>query len=217
MKLIIGNRRYSSWSMRPWVLMRTAGIPFEEIRIALRQPDSLKKIRRYSPGGRVPVLVDGAVTVWESLAICQYLSEKFPRKRLWPAGPSARAAAQSLSHEMHAGFQELRKNLPTNFAVRYRQFTIPKAARPDIARVVELIGGCRKKWGKGGPFLFGKYTIADAMFTPVVFRFLTYRVPVPPVVRDYMRAIEELPACREWTRAAAAERERIADYEDRGR
>lgn len=217
MKLVIGNRRYSSWSMRPWVLMRTAGIPFEEVFIAIRRPDTLKKIRRFSPAGRVPVLQDGAVTVWESLAICQYLSEKFPRKHLWPANTAARAAAQSVSHEMHAGFQELRKNLPSNFVVRYRQFTIPEAARPDIARVIELITDCRKKWGKGGPFLFGKYSIADAMYTPVVFRFLAYGVPVPRAVRDYMRTIEALPACREWTRAAAEERQRIADYENRGR
>lgn len=214
MKLVIGNKRYSSWSFRPWVLLKAAGIPFEEIRIAIRRPDSARKIARFSPAGRVPVLVDGRAAVWESLAICEHVAEKFPRKKLWPEDARARTLARSISHEMHAGFQDLRQNLPCHFLARHRDFRVPEAARADIARVLAIWEGCLARREKGGPFLFGRFTVADAMYAPVVFRFLAYGVPVRGAARAYMHAVEELPASREWVRQAALEKERIADYEN---
>lgn len=217
MQLIIGNKRYSSWSFRPWLLMKHAGIPFREIQIMIGQKDSGKKISRYSPGGRVPVLLDGKVTVWESLAICETVTEQFPSKNLWPRDKGARAVARSISHEMHAGFQALRKNLPCHFILRHKNFRIPAEAKPDIARVQEIWTSCRRQYGKGGPFLFGEFSVADAMYAPVVFRFLAYGVPVNKVSRKYMKVMETLPATREWILAALEESERIAAYEKPGK
>ena len=214
MKLIIGNKKYSSWSFRPWFLLKMAGIPFEEKLIYIRKKDSYEKIRRYSPGGRVPALADGKVTVWESLAICEYLAEKFYKKDLWPKDPQAKAIARSISNEMHAGFQALRNHLPCHFFARYKDFTVPPEAQLDIDRILEIWSGCRKKWGKGGLFLFGKLSVADAMYAPVVFRFLAYGVKVDAVSREYMDTIVSLPASREWVRAAQAETEIIPAYEN---
>lgn len=213
MKLIIGNKRYSSWSFRPWLLLREAGIPFDEKLIWIRRADSASNIKKVSPGGRVPALLDGKITVWESMAICEYLAEKFPRKGLWPRDAAAKAVARSVSHEMHAGFGDLRANLPCHFLNRYEGFKIHAAALPDIARVLEIWTTCRKRYGKGGPFLFGRFGVADAMYAPVVFRFLAYGVRVDAVSRAYMREIESLRASREWVRGAARETERIAAYE----
>lgn len=212
MRLIIGNKRYSSWSFRPWLLLKQAGIPFQETRVWLRQPQSLAKIRRYCPAGRVPVLLDSRAVVWESSAICEYLAEKFPGKRLWPDSTAAKAQARSIVHEMHAGFQALRANLPCHFVNRYRGFVVPAAARDDIARIQQIWRGCRRQ-ARGGPFLFGRFSVADAMYAPVVFRFLAYGVRVHDVCREYMRTIESLPATRQWVEAARHETPRIADYE----
>lgn len=213
MQLIIGNKRYSSWSFRPWLLLKVARIPFKETLVYIHKPESFEKIRRYSPGGRVPVLMDGKVTVWESLAICEYVAEKFPAKALWPKDKAAKAMARSVSHEMHANFQELRRNLPCHFLNRYKNFQIPAQAQDDIRRILEVWTTARKKWGKGGPFLFGKFSVADAMYAPVVFRFLAYGVPVDAVSREYMKTIESLPATQEWLTDAAKETERIPAYE----
>ncbi len=212
-RLFIGNKRYSSWSFRPWLLLRAAGIPFKETLLWIRKPDSAAKIRQVSPGGRVPALKDGAVTVWESLAICEYIAEKYPEKGLWPDGAREKALARSVSHEMHAGFQELRKYLPSNFVNRYRHFGVPADARPDIVRVLQIWREYRRRYARKGPFLFGRFTVADAMYAPVVFRFLAYGAKVDDVSRRYMKTIESLPASREWVRAAAKEKERIAAYE----
>ncbi len=217
MKLVIGNKRYSSWSFRPWFLMKAAGIPFQEIQAFLRTEAGTKMIRRYSPGGRVPVLLDAKVTVWESLSICEYLAEKFPKKQLWPKNPAERAEARSISNEMHAGFQALRTNLPCHFLARYEDFKIPREAQGDIQRIQEIWIGCRKKYARGGSFLFGKLSVADAMFAPVVFRFLAYKVPVSSIVHQYMKVIESLPATQEWISGAAKETQRIAVYENLAR
>ncbi len=213
MQLVIGNKRYSSWSFRPWMVLKQAGIPFKETQIFLRTPGATKKIEKLSPGGRVPVLIDGKRTIWESLAICEYLAEKYPFEGLWPKDAEARSVARSISSEMHAGFQNLRTHLPCHFVARYRNFKIPAEARSDIQRILEIWTGCRKKWGRGGAFLFGNWSIADAMFAPVVFRFLAYGVKVDPVSRSYMKAIESLPATQEWVRQAAREAARIPAYE----
>lgn len=213
MKLIIGNKRYSSWSLRPWLLLRQAGIPFEEKLVWIHLPGTVREIRRYSPGGKVPALIDGRVRVWESLAICEYIAEKYPKKLLWPADPVARAEARSVSHEMHAGFQGLRSNLPCHFINRYRGFRVPAEARPDIERIREIWTEARRRWGKGGPFLYGRFSVADAMYAPVVFRYLAYGVKLDPVSAEYVRTIEALPAMQEWLRAAVRETRRIAAYE----
>lgn len=214
--LVIGNRKYSSWSFRPWLLLKVAGIPFAEKLIPIRKPSTAGAIRRYSPAGRVPVLVDGSVTVWESLAICEHVAESFPSKGLWPKDPRAKALARSISHEMHAGFQGLRSHLPCHFLARYRDFKVVPEAQADIDRVLEIWRNCRKRWGKGGSFLFGRFGVADAMYAPVVFRFLAYGVPVDRVSKKYMEAVTSLPASREWVDAARREKETIAAYENVG-
>ena len=214
MQLIIGNKRYSSWSFRAWLLLKIARIPFKETLIYIRKADTAEKIRQYSPGGRVPVLIDGKVRVWESLAICEYIAEKFSAKGLWPRDKTAKAIARSVSHEMHAGFQNLRQNLPCHFLNRYKKFQIPDEVQDDIARILEIWTMARNKWGKGGPFLFGKFSVADAMYAPVVFRFLAYGVPVDPISRQYMKTIESLSQTQAWVKAAGKETERIAVYEN---
>ena len=213
MKLILGNKKYSSWSFRPWLLLKVAGLPFDEEVIEIGRPDSYDRIRRYSPGGRVPVLVDKHATVWESLAICEYIAEKHPGMGFWPEHARARATARSVSHEMHAGFQALRQNLPCHFTARYDDFEVPADARPDIARILEIWVSNREAWGSGGPFLFGKFSVADAMYAPVVFRFRAYGVEVDSVSKAYMDTIAALPATREWVKAAQAEAAVIPAYE----
>ncbi len=214
MELVIGNKKYSSWSFRPWLLMKASGIPFTEKLILIRRADSAAKIGRYSPAGRVPVLKDGRAAVWESLAICEHLAEKFPSKRLWPSDPSAKAEARSVSHEMHAGFAALRQNLPCHFLARYQGFKVPADAQADIDRVLGIWKSARRKWGRGGPFLFGRFSVADAMYAPVVFRFLADGVRTDAVSRAYMKAVESLPASREWVAAARAEKAVIPAYEN---
>ncbi len=193
--------------------MKMAGIPFKETQVWIRKPDSLDKIRKFSPGGRVPVLLDGKVKVWESVAICEYLHEKFPKKNLWPKDVKVRAQASSVSHEMHAGFMSMRTSMPCHFINRYSDFTFTEEAKADMARIQEIWNDCRKKYSKGGPFLFGKFSIADAMYAPVVFRFLAYGAQAGKISKAYMDTIESLPASREWVRSARQEKEIIPVYE----
>lgn len=216
LRLIIGNQKYSSWSFRPWLLLKTAQIPFTQTKILIRKADTAGQIRRFSPAGRVPVLLDGKIAVWESLAICEHLAERFPKKKLWPSEAGAKAVARSISHEMHAGFAGLRTHLPCHFLARYRDFKVAPEAQEDIDRIVQIWTDCRKRWGKGGPFLFGRFSVADAMYAPVVFRFLAYGVRVNQVCQKYMRAVEDLPASREWVEAARHETDTIPAYENRG-
>ncbi len=217
MHLIIANKKYSSWSFRPWLLMKMAGIRFKETVIFLGSKTTKAAIGKFSPGGRVPVLIDGNVKVWESLAICEYLAEKYPGKNLWPKDRKARAEARAVSNEMHAGFTALRQSMTCHFFARYQDFPVTPETQADIDRILEIWNECRGKYGKGGPFLFGKFTIADAMYAPVVYRFLTYDVKVDNVSRAYMETIESLPASREWVSAAKKEKAAVAAYENRGK
>ena len=211
--LVIGNKNYSSWSLRPWLVMRQAGIPFEEVRIPLYRTDTLDKLRAWSPSGLVPLLRDGELKVWDSLAICEYLNERFPEHRLWPADPAARAVARSVSAEMHAGFTGLRGAMCVNIRARYPDKGRTPECLKDIERILALWADCRARFGAGGDFLFGRFGIADAMYAPVVLRFQTYGVGLEGVARDYADAILALPALRAWVADALAETERIGMFD----
>jgi glutathione S-transferase len=211
--LVIGNKNYSSWSLRPWLAMRQAGLPFREVRIPLYTPESKAQIRSYSPSGKVPCLVDRALAVWDSLAICEYLAERHPQAKLWPADPYARAVARSISAEMHSGFQNLRSNMSMNCRKRFPGMGRTVEVAGEIERVQRSWGEAREKHGAGGPFLFGAFTIADAMYAPVVLRFRTYAVQLNPVCREYADAILALPAMQQWLADAEAETEVIAAFE----
>ena len=203
LKLIIGDRNFSSWSLRPWLAIKQAGLPFEEILIPLRQPATKAEIRKYSPSGQIPCLIDGETVVWDSLAICEYLAEKNPS--LWPSDSKARAEARSIAAEMHAGFAALRQGMPMDIQASKPFAEASVEVSADVARIVAMWETCRKKYGRKGPFLFGQFTIADAMFAPVVWRFLTYAVELPPASREWVKTMSELPAMQEWRAGALAE------------
>ncbi len=206
LKLVIGNKNYSSWSMRPWVAMKAGGIDFEEIFIPLYTgPADKQRLLDVSPAGKVPALIDGDVTVWDSLAIIEYLAECFPEARLWPDAREARAHARSISAEMHSGFVALRNECGMNLHRPVKAKPLSEAARADIARVQEIWTDCRTRYGAQGPYLFGEFSAADAMYAPVVHRFGTYAINVSPVVRDYMTAMIAFPAFAEWTAAGLGE------------
>jgi glutathione S-transferase len=204
-KLIIGNKNYSSWSLRPWLLLRQAGIPFEEELIDFNATDFKARVTKYSAAGKVPVLVDGPLVVWDSLAIAEYVAETFPDKALWPEPREARARARSVSAEMHAGFQELRSRLTMNCQVCFTNVLYDVRVRRDIARIVEIWRDCRERAGAEGPFLFGRFSVADAFFAPVTVRFAGYGVELPVVAQQYVDTIQSLPAMQEWLVAARAE------------
>ena len=213
--LVIGNKNYSSWSLRPWLAMRQAGVPFREVRIPLYTPESKAQIRNYSPSGKVPCLVDGTLAVWDSLAICEYLAERHPQLELWPSDPHARALARSISAEMHSGFQHLRSNMSMNCRKQLPGMGRTVEVAGEIERIQRSWGEARDKHGSGGPFLFGRFSIADAMYAPVVLRFRTYAVQLNPVSREYADAILALPAMQQWLADAEAETEVIAAFEPR--
>lgn len=202
--IYIGNKNYSSWSLRAWLMVKLAGIPFEEVLIPLYEPQSRGEILRYSPSGKVPSLAHGHVTVWESLAIGEYLAELFPAARLWPAAQEARAVARAVSHEMHAGFLPLRRHFPMNMRSTFDRAIIPEI-QGDIDRIAALWRDCRKRFGAGGDFLFGHCTIADAMYAPVVSRFRTFKVPLDAEAEAYAVAVTAWPAYQEWLAAARDE------------
>src|SRR5436305_5484786 len=199
LKLIIGNKNYSSWSFRPWIAMKVLGIPFEEILIPfgspLGNPEFKARLEAYTPAGLVPVLIDGDVHVWETLAIIEYLAENFPDKRLWPADKKARAEARAISSEMHAGFSALRSECPMNLRRPVRERALSEAARANVARVEAMWSDCRVRYG--GPFLFGAFCAADAMCAPMVARLNTYGVIVGIRGRHYMKAMMALRAWAE--------------------
>jgi glutathione S-transferase len=205
LRLVIGNKNYSSWSLRPWIAMTVAGIPFEEEVVPLHTPEFKQRVGALSPTGKVPVLIDGEVRIWESLAILEYLNERFPRLGLWPADAQARAHARTIAHEMHAGFQPLRRACPMNL---WRPVTAPALAadvQANIVRIDAMWSDCRARFGAGGPFLFGAFGAADAMYAPVVSRFHTYGVTVSAPARAYMDAVRSLPAWRAWHDEAVRE------------
>jgi glutathione S-transferase len=205
MHLIIGNKNYSSWSMRPWIAMKVAGIAFTEEVISLDDPDFRRRVMAVSGTGKVPALADGDIHVWESLAILDYLADKFPQARLWPSDPAARAHARAVAAEMHAGFGALRRHCPMNVwrPVRRRELTDEVVA--DVRRIEQIWTDCRTRFGKDGAFLFGGFSAADAMYAPIVSRFHTYSVEVGQVARAYMDAVRALPAWAEWRDAAVNE------------
>jgi glutathione S-transferase len=214
LKLVIGNKNYSSWSMRPWLALRANDIAFEEIFIPLYTGKADKeRILSFSHSGKVPVLIDGDVTVWDSLAIIEYAAERFPQARLWPEDRARRARARSISAEMHSGFAALREECGMNLHRPVGAIQLSVAARADIARVQQIWIECRERYGKFGPFLFGAFGGADAMFAPVVHRFRTYAVELAPEARDYLDTMMALPAFGEWTRAALAETIMIDKFE----
>jgi glutathione S-transferase len=214
LKLAIGNKNYSSWSMRPWLAMRATHIPFEEVFIPLYTDQADKdRILSFTRSGKVPALIDGDITVWDSLAIIEYLAERFPDVHLWPAGRAARAHARSVSAEMHSGFMPLRNECGMNLHRPVGAIALSADAQANVARVQEIWSTCREQYGKVGPYLFGGFSGADAMFAPVVHRFRTYAINVGPQVKAYMETMMALPAFAEWTRAGLAETLVIEKFE----
>jgi glutathione S-transferase len=209
MKLVIGNKVYSSWSLRPWLVLKAFGIPFTETVIPLRAANTRDLILPYSPSGKVPVLIDGDVTVWESLSIIEYLADRFPDHAIWPRDLKARAHARCISTEMHAGFMELRKacsmDVTKTFAPRPRSAGV----MADVARVEAIFAEAKAKFGGNRSFLYGGFTAADAMYAPVLTRFRTYAIPVSAATRAYMDAVLDHPAYKEWVVGAVAEPWRI--------
>lgn len=196
--MYLGSKNISSWSLRAWLMLLQTGADFEAVFIQLDQPDTNEKIAKVSPSEKVPVLKHGEQTVWDSLAIGEYLAEIFPTAQLWPSDSHLRAIARSISCEMHAGFQMLRKHLPFNSQGRFANYPIPEEAHKDIRRVIQIWEDCRRRHSDKGPFLFGKFTIADAMFAPVASRFITYNVNLSQVAEEYVSAIMALPEMQMW-------------------
>jgi glutathione S-transferase len=203
--LIIGNKNYSSWSFRPWLAMKVAGIAFEETVISLEAQDFKARVAAVSGAGRVPVLIDGDTHIWESLAILEYLAEKFPRAGLWPEQAAARAHARAVASEMHAGFLPLRRQLPMNAWRPVKPRALDDDAKANVVRIDAIWSECRTRFGADGPFLYGAFGAADAMYAPVIWRFHTYAVEVSAAARAYMRAVMALPAWNEWREAAQRE------------
>jgi glutathione S-transferase len=210
--LVIGNKNYSSWSLRPWLLLRHHGIAFDEVRLPLDTMEFERDIARWSPSGRVPVLHRGDLVVWDSLAICEYANEAYLDGGGWPRDIAARALARAVSAEMHSGFMALRNALPLNCRRRAKGFVVPSEAQRDIERIARIWRECRARAG-AGEFLFGDFTIADAMYAPVVLRFRTYGVELGDIERRYAAAILALPALREWLAAAEAEGQTLPKYD----
>jgi glutathione S-transferase len=215
--VVIGNKNYSSWSLRGWLMARIAGIEFEEILVPLDLPETAASIKKHSPSGKVPVVIHRGLAVWESLAIAEYLNDVKPEALLWPSSQAARAHARSISAEMHAGFAELRKNMPMNIRASYPGKGMTPAVRADIERITGLWRDCRKRFGGAFPkddgFLFGTFGAADAMFAPVVTRFRTFGVPLDSDAEAYCAAVMAWPAMKEWVDAAKNEPWLIASAE----
>jgi len=204
-KIVLGNKNYSSWSLRGWLALKRCGVDFDEEVIPLYQDDWRARLLAVSPAGKVPVLVHGGRTVWDSLAIVEYLAELFPAAGLWPEDPGARARARAVAAEMHAGFAALREAMPMNFRGDVDPPRRDERVAADIARVVELWQDCRAGFGRGGPFLFGGFSAADAFYAPVAARFATYGVDLPAAAAAYRDAVLASPAVVEWRQAAVAE------------
>ena len=204
LKLVIGDRNYSSWSLRPWLAIKQAGLPFEEVFIRLRDTGTKVEIYKYSPSGKIPCLVDGETIVWDSLAICEYLAEEAPA--LWPADRQMRAEARAISAEMHSGFGALRHSMPMEIHASKPHDARSAEVNADIVRIVSIWESCRSRFADKGSFLFGDFSVADAMFAPIVWRFLTYAVELPPASRAWVEVMCALPAMQEWRTAALAEK-----------
>jgi glutathione S-transferase len=213
LKLVIANKAYSSWSLRPWILLAHFKIPFEEVVIPMDRPETRAAMLTYAPTAKCPSLHDGRIAVWESLAIIEFVAELFPEKPIWPRGKAARAEARSLASEMHAGFQALRNACPMNFLRTPKAIALSDAVKADVERIEAAWAHARAAHGKAGPFLFGRFSAADAMFAPVVNRLHAYAIPVASATRGYMGAMSGLPAWKAWEADAKAEPWRIEKYE----
>jgi len=213
LELVIGNKTYSGWSLRPWLALKHAGARFDEHRIALYVAGSKERLLQHSPAGKVPVLKQGPITVWDSLAICEYVAEQFPAAELWPAGSADRAHARSICAEMHSGFTAIRNAMPFNCRAVGRHVPITPDVRSEIDRLQALWQECRTGYGKGGPWLFGQFTIADAMYAPVALRFITYGVTLKGAAQTYVETVQgDLPV-KEWIVSAESETEVMEDNE----
>ena len=201
--LVIGNKNYSTWSLRAWLFMKHAGVEFQEILVPLDTPETREQLERYGPSGRVPVLRQGTLCVWDSLAICEYIAELSGRG--WPQAREARAVARSVCAEMHSGFTTLRSLWPMNARARNRRTAVTGALAADIERIDEIWNDCRSRFGSGGPWLFGDYSVADAMYAPAVLRFNTYGAHISQTARWYMASVLEDAALQEWLQAAKQE------------
>ena len=210
--LVIANKCYSSWSLRPWLLMKQLGVAFDEITIPLDLPDTKEKVLKHSPAGKVPILIDGDVTVWESIAIMEYVGETYGAP-VWPADRKARAMARAVAAEMHAGFSALRSACPMNLGKKYGSRDRGEAVARDVARFSEIVREARERFGAGGPFLFGAFSAADAMYAPLATRLDTYSIVLDAVTQAYVDAILSLPAFQEW-RSAALKEEWIVPHDE---
>ena len=213
LSLVIANKAYSSWSLRPWMLLKAFGIPFAETVIAMGQDDTRANMLKYAPTGKCPSLHDGEVSVWDSLSIFEYVAERFPEKAIWPKDVAARAYARSICAEMHSGFQGMRQHLPTQFRRPVRARELTEDAQADVVRMEALFAETRKRFGAGGPFLFGSFSAADAFFAPVINRLHVYDVTVTSATRAYMDAVLAHPAYVEWCEGAAKEEWALEKYE----
>ncbi len=200
MTLVLGTKRYSSWSLRPWLAAKVAGLEFDETLITLRQPETKAEILKHSPSGKVPCLIHGSLTIWDSLAICEYLAELVPG--LWPEDREARAVARAVSAEMHSGFPNLRNVCSMDVCEITPLAEIPPEVATEMERITALWNDCRRRFGAGGAFLFGKFSVADAMYAPVVSRFTTFALPMDDISKAYADAIWALPAMQQWKQAA---------------
>ncbi|MDO9192696.1 MAG: glutathione S-transferase family protein [Undibacterium sp.] len=212
MQLVIGNKNYSSWSMRPWVVMKAFAIPFEEILIVLDQPNTTQKIGEYSLAGRVPVLLADGIVVWDSLAICEFLAEQFPLQNLWPEDVAARAMARSICAEMHSGFSDLRSSMAMNIKANFAGKGRNAGSQADIGRISEIWEDCLSRYG-AHRYLFGDFSIADAYYAPVVMRFKTYDVSLAPALQAYVERVQAHPAVAQWMREALNEPEEVPKYD----
>ncbi|HRN84655.1 MAG TPA: glutathione S-transferase family protein [Hyphomicrobium sp.] len=215
-RLVIGSKHWSSWSLRPWLAMKQANLDFDEVRINLRAPNKKELILSHSPAGKVPVLWAGDLMIWDSLAILEYIAEQHPDAGLWPSDRAARAIARSVSAEMHSGFQALREHCPMKFLSQDLRDTHDEAVEADIRRIVALWKDCRQRFGAEGPFLFSRFSVADAMYAPIASRFRTYVKDLAPFGDDgtaaaYIDALFALPAMKAWERGAEAERAEYAE------
>jgi glutathione S-transferase len=210
--LVIGNKNYSSWSMRPWVALTAFGIPFNEVKVLLDKPDTAARIAEYSGAGRVPVLIAGEMTIWDSLAICEYIAEQFPDLHMWPSDVAARAMARSVTAEMHSGFTGLRSAMSMNLKARLPGRGRTADAQGDIGRICEIWEECLSRFGHH-EYLFGAFSIADAFYAPVVMRFKTYGVSLAPALQAYCERVENHPAVARWVREGLAETD-TADFHE---
>ena len=213
--LVIGNKNYSSWSLRAWFLMREAGIEFEEHRIVLDTDDTARQISEFSSAGKVPILVLGDTRIWDTLAIAETLAERYPDKHLWPEDADARAHARSISAEMHSGFEVLRAQMPMNCRAMGRRVPLPDELTDDIDRIIAIWSECHRRYGDTGQWLFGDFSIADAMFAPVVLRFRTYGINLPESAGFYPHRVLESEAMQNWLAACESETE-VIEHEELG-